>query len=84
MPISAIVTEDNLSFVFVLVPTGKANRSGAEVFSLSRREIRTGTSDVTDVEVVSGLAEADRVAAGSLKLLRDGILVTVRPEELPQ
>jgi HlyD family secretion protein len=81
VPISAIVTEDNLSFVFVLVPTGKTNRSGAEVFSLSRREIRTGTSDVTDVEVVSGLAEADQVATGSLKLLRDGILVTVRPEE---
>ncbi|OHD67686.1 MAG: hypothetical protein A2177_14470 [Spirochaetes bacterium RBG_13_68_11] len=84
VPISAIVTEDNLSFVFALVPTGKANRSGAEVFSLARREIRTGTSDVTDVEVLSGLAEADRVATGSLKLLRDGILVTVRPEELPQ
>ncbi len=84
VPISAIVTEDNLSYVFVLAPTGKANRAGAEVFSLSRREIRTGTSDVTDVEIVSGLAEGDRIAAGSLKLLRDGILVTVRSEELPQ
>ncbi|MCX7029851.1 MAG: HlyD family efflux transporter periplasmic adaptor subunit [Spirochaetes bacterium] len=81
VPISAIVTEDSLSYAFVLVPTGAANRAGAEVFSLSRREIRTGTSDVTDGEVLSGLAEGDRVATGSLKLLRDGILVTVRPEE---
>ena len=81
VPISAIVTEESLSYVFALEPTGKSNRAGAEVFSLSRREIRTGTSDVTDVEVVSGLAEGDRVATGSLKLLRDGILVTVRPEE---
>jgi HlyD family secretion protein len=80
-PISAIVTEDGLSHVFMLVPTGAANRAGTEVFSLSRREIRTGTSDVTDVEVLSGLAEGDRVATGSLKLLRDGILVTVRIEE---
>jgi HlyD family secretion protein len=84
VPISAIVTEENLSFVFVLVPTGKANRSGAEIFSLSRREMRTGTSDVTDVEILSGVAEGDRVATGSLKLLREGILVTIRPEELPQ
>jgi HlyD family secretion protein len=83
-PISAIVTEDNLSYVYVLSPTGAANRAGAEVFSLSRREIRTGTSDVTDVEVLSGLAEGDRVAMGSLKLLRDGIHVTVRSEEPPQ
>ena len=60
--ISAIVTEDTLSSVFVLVPTGKSNRAGAEVFSLSRRELRTGTSDVTDVEILSGLAEGDLVA----------------------
>jgi RND family efflux transporter MFP subunit len=81
VPISAIATEESLSYAFALEPTGKSNRSGAEVFSLSRREIRTGTSDVTDVEVVSGLGEGDLVATGSLKLLRDGILVTVRPEE---
>ena len=84
VPISAIVTEESLSYAFLLAPTGASNRAGAEVFSLARREIRTGTSDVTDVEVLSGLAEGDRVATGSLKLLRDGIFVTVRSEELPQ
>lgn len=84
VPISAIVTESGLSSVFVLEPTGAANRSGAEVFALSRREIRTGTSDVTAVEVLSGLVEGERVATGSLRLLREGILVTVRPEEFPR
>lgn len=81
VPLSAIVTEDGLSYVYALSPTGATNRAGAEVFALSRRELRTGASDVTAVEVLSGVAEGERVATGSLRLLRDGILVTVRGEE---
>jgi HlyD family secretion protein len=80
VPLSGFATEENQSYAFVLSPTGRTNRAGAEVFSLARREIRTGASDVTDVEVVEGLAEGDRIAIGSLKLLRDGVLVTVRAE----
>jgi hypothetical protein len=63
-----------------LTPTGKKNGKGADVFVLSKKQIKTGVSDVNSVEVVEGLAEGDRVAAGNLKLLRDGIMVTARPE----
>ncbi len=80
VPLSGFATEENQSYAFVLSPTGRTNRAGADVFSLARREIRIGASDVTDVEVVEGLAEGDRIAIGSLKLLRDGVLVTVRAE----
>lgn len=80
MPLAGFATEENQSHAFVLSATGRTNRAGIEVYSLARREIRIGASDVTDVEVVEGLAEGDRVAIGSLKLLRDGVLVTVRAE----
>ena len=80
VPLSGFATEESQSYAFVLSPTGRTNRAGAEVFSLARREIRTGASDITDVEVVEGLAEGERIAIGSLKLLRDGVLVTVRAE----
>jgi hypothetical protein len=80
IPLASFVTEENVTSVFLLTPTGKKNGAGADVFQLSRRTITTGTSDVNNVEVLTGVAEGDTIAAGNLKLLRDGILVTVRKD----
>ena len=71
VPLSGFVTEENASFAFVLGPTGKTNRAGVEVFELSRRAIRTGASDVTDVEVVEDLSDTgDGRVESSYALLR--------------
>jgi HlyD family secretion protein len=80
VPLAGFLTENNVSAVFVLGPTGKKNGAGADIFQLSKKEITTGVSDVNSIEVLTGLAEGDRIAAGNLKLLRDGILVTIKPE----
>jgi HlyD family secretion protein len=80
IPLAAFVTEENTTYAFVLSSTGKKNAKGAEVYSLAKRRIKTGVSDVNSVEVTDGLAEGDMIAAGNLKLLRDGIMVTSRPE----
>ena len=80
IPLASFVTEENVTSVFLLTPTGKKNGAGADVFQLSRRTITTGTSDVNNVEVRTGLAEGETIAAGNLKLLRDGILVTIRKD----
>jgi HlyD family secretion protein len=80
IPLSSFVTEENSSFVYLMVPTGKKNAKGLDVYTLAKRQVRTGVSDVNSVEVTDGLAEGDRVVAGGLKLLRDGVMVTARPE----
>ncbi len=80
VPLTGFVTEENTSYVYALSPTGKTNASGLAVYLLTRKKIETGVSDVNYVEAVSGLAEGDIIATGSLNLLRDGIMVTVRKE----
>jgi HlyD family secretion protein len=80
IPLAAFVTEENAAFAYLLTPTGKKNGKGMDVYLLSRRQIKTGVSDVNSVEIVEGLSEGDRIAAGNLKLLRDGIMVTARAE----
>jgi HlyD family secretion protein len=80
IPLSSFITEENVTSAYVLSPTGKKNGAGADVFQLSKREITTGVSDVNNVEALTGLAAGDTIASGNLKLLRDGILVTVRTD----
>ena len=80
IPLASFVTEDNLTYVYLLKPTARKNASGAAIFQLAKRQITIGLSDVTNVEVKAGLSDGDRIATGSLKLLRDGILVTLRED----
>ena len=80
IPLAGFLTEDNVISVFVLTRTGKKNGAGVDIWQLSKRAVTTGISDVNNVEVLSGLAAGDLIAAGNLKLLRDGILVTVRTD----
>jgi len=80
IPLASFVTEENVSSVYLLVPTGKTNAAGAEVFTMSKRPVTTGVSDVNFVEATAGLSEGDRIAAGNLKLLRDGVMVTLRQD----
>jgi RND family efflux transporter MFP subunit len=70
------------------VPQGAIVRQGQLVGlyvvaddSLARlRLIRTGKTHATAVEVLSGLAEGERVVVDGLEGLRDGMRVQVRPE----
>jgi hypothetical protein len=55
IPLASFFSEEGLSFVYVLVPGGQKNSKGAEVFKLEKREIKTGASNVSFIEVVSGL-----------------------------
>ncbi len=80
VPLAGFVTEDNVSYVYVLVPTGKKNAAKADVYMLAKRKVELGTSDVSHIEAVSGLAEGDLIVAGSLNLMRDGIMVTAKKE----
>jgi HlyD family secretion protein len=80
IPLSSFTTEENVTSVFRLTPTGKKNQAGAEVFQLSKKQVTIGSSDVNSVEVTAGLAEGDRIVAGNLKMMRDGILVTLRKD----
>ena len=80
VPLSSFVTEENVTTVYLLQPTGKKNAAQADIYQLARREIGTGSSDVNSIEVTKGLAEGDRIVAGNLKLIREGILVTVRQD----
>jgi len=78
IPLSGFVSEDSVSYVFLLSSTGERSSRGDEVYRLSRHEVTTGSSDVTSVEIVSGLTDGDVIATGNLNLLRDGVLVTLR------
>jgi len=80
IPLSSFTTEENVTSVYLLTPVGKKNRAGADIYQVGKRTIKTGASDVNNVQVVSGLSEGDRIVAGNLKMMRDGILVTLRPE----
>ena len=80
IPLSSFITEENVTSAYLLTPTGKKNGAGADIFQLSKRPITTGVSDVNNVEALTGLAAGDVIASGNLKLLRDGILVTIRTD----
>jgi len=80
IPLASFVTEENVTSVFALVPSGRKNSGGVDIYQLVKKEITTGASDVNAVEVTEGLSEGSRIAAGNLKLLRDGILVTLRQD----
>jgi RND family efflux transporter MFP subunit len=80
IPLASFVTEENVTSVFALTSSGKKSSGGVDIYQLVKKEIKTGASDVNAVEVTEGLAEGDRIAAGNLKLLRDGILVTLRKD----
>ncbi len=80
IPLASFIDEENVSSVFVLSPTGKKNGAGTDVFQLARRTITIGASDVNNVEVLSGLSAGETIAAGNLRLLRDGVFVTVRAD----
>lgn len=80
IPLASFVTEENVTSVFAMTPTGMKNPAGADVYKLAKREIHIGSSDVNNVEVVTGLTAGDKIVAGNLKLLRDGILVTLRQD----
>lgn len=80
VPLTGFITEENTSYVYALSPTGHTNASGSPVYLLTRKKIETGVSDVNYVEATSGLAEGEMIVTGSLNLVRDGIMVTVRKE----
>jgi HlyD family secretion protein len=81
IPLASFVTEENVTSVFLLSPSGKKNAAGVDIYQLAKKEIKTGVSDVSDVEVTSGLADGQKIALGNLRLLRDGILVTLRADQ---
>jgi HlyD family secretion protein len=80
IPLASFLDEENVTSVFLLTQTGRKNAAGGEVYQLARKTVTTGTSDVNNVEVLTGLAEGNVIAAGNLRLLRDGILVTIRQD----
>ncbi len=79
IPLSGFMEESNVNYVFLMKPVESGGER--EIFKLERREIKIGMSNVNFIEVVSGLAEGDRVALGNLNLLRDDIYVTLKEED---
>jgi RND family efflux transporter MFP subunit len=80
IPLASFFTEDNTSYVYLFSPTGRTNASGEEVFTLIKRQIETGVSDVNFVEIKAGVSEGDRIAGGNLGLLREGVMVTAQKD----
>jgi HlyD family secretion protein len=83
LPLTAFIAEDNTSYVYRLKPIAKKTSKGEAVYQLEKVTIKIGVSDVSSVEVTSGLAEGDEIAVGALKLLREGIRVTVKEAQAP-
>jgi len=79
-PLSGFVTEENVTSVFLLTPAGRKSPAGQDIYLVTRRDVTIGASDVNNVEVTKGLAVGDTIVAGNLKLIRDGILVTLRQD----
>jgi HlyD family secretion protein len=80
IPLSGFLTEENVTSVFLLAPTGRKSPAGLDIYQVSRRDVTLGASDVNNVEVSAGLAVDDTIVAGNLKLMRDGILATLRQD----
>ena len=55
----SFLTEENVTSVFLLTPTGKKSPSGQDIYQVSRRDVTMGVSDVNNVEVTTGLCAGD-------------------------
>ncbi len=55
IPLAGFLTEENVTSVFLLTPTGKKSPSGQDIYQVSRRDVTLGVSDVNNVEVSTGL-----------------------------
>ncbi len=82
IPLTSYTTEEDKNYVFALevketAPAIKADTSsGTEitpVYVLSRREIELGILTISQVEVISGLAEGELIAMGNQSLLRENL-----------
>ncbi len=62
IPVQALITDGNRSKVMIV---GSDNHIG-------EREVKTGIQSASDVEIVSGLREGDRVVVGNPRSYRDG------------
>jgi HlyD family secretion protein len=80
IPLAGFITEENVTSVFLLTPAGRKSPAGQDIYLVSRRDVTLGVSDVNNVEAATGLAAGDTIVAGNLKLIRDGILVTLRQD----
>ena len=80
IPLSGFLTEESVTSVFLLKPAGRKSPAGLDIYQVSRREVTLGASDVNNMEVSAGLAAGDTIVSGNLKLIRDGILVTLRQD----
>jgi HlyD family secretion protein len=80
IPLAGFLTEENVTSVFLLGPTGRKSPAGLDIYQVSRRDVTIGASDVNNVEATAGLAAGDTIVAGNLKVMRDGILVTLRKD----
>lgn len=80
LPLTAFIAEESSSYVYRLKPLSQKTSKGEEVFELEKATIQIGVSDVSSVEVTSGLSAGDEIAVGALKLLRAGLRVTVKAE----
>jgi HlyD family secretion protein len=78
VPLTAFVSESSSSYVYRLKSLSLKTSKNEEVYGLEKVAIQIGISDVSSVEVTSGLAQGDMIAVGTLTLLREGIRVTVR------
>ncbi len=80
IPLSGFLAEENVNSVFLLTSTGRTSPAGQDIYLVTKRDVTIGASDVNNVEVTKGLAAGDTIVAGNLKLIRDGILVTLRQD----
>ena len=81
IPLSAFITEENSTFAYRLAALPEENSTENQVYRLEKTEIQTGSSNVSSIEILSGLSEDDLIVVGNLKLLRDGVYVTSKDEE---
>ena len=95
VPFAALLERPGGSVAFVAVPVAaaavvagdvdEADESGAGdgagLHRLERRDVQLGASSVSDVEVTGGVEEGELVVVGSLSLLRDGLQVTLEPDQ---
>jgi multidrug efflux pump subunit AcrA (membrane-fusion protein) len=80
VPAAAINYSEGRPGVFVFHPEGNAGEGRVE-----RRSVALGMSDRHAQEIVSGLAEGERVAVGQTSLLTDGLRVRrMEPRRKPQ
>jgi HlyD family secretion protein len=64
VPISAVLTENGASYVFVL-------ENGAVV----KKPVKTGLSNTNSIEILSGLNEGEKVVTSNVSILSDGMQV---------